>query len=884
MSRPCEKMQNRIVDLMLGVLGQIDRDAVHHHIRGCERCRQFYFSLQRQQDLLGGAGKQLEQDISSRCAETVGIILALPDEALPKPIPVWKTLFFNRTFQFASVACLVVAVLVGFALVMKGGDKESSLAENTADPVKIVSPAEPKPETISKSKSPIRTVVLTEVDIARRKFAAGDVQGLIDLLQNGDEQVQLVAADFLAQIGDQSAMRALLQAAQDWQGPTEENPYIEALRTILARMNPAEPNDTQESKSPVTDTIASTTPNNAIKDTSKKPWPSLSETVTDIHMTATGSGFQSTAQTWIRLPDQLREDGMETDLKIIDDGAQRLELNTKTKVAQFTTSSLNFSPLTEHDLYRMATMFRDGSSFSDIVFERTEDLTHDSTVKYLVTFAGQLQMTAWVNEEYMLPVRVDMEKGLLTLEYNPIPDNVFAMQVPNGYTLADQKQGPGFSGQVVDLSGRTVSGAQVRVRVISPPEWKNNKLMSVSDLEGNFSLEAPSGKDYSDPILLWANIPGEPDFVAWTILAEDLSSYEHFFSGPLPGDPGMETKTSSGSRWIEEVTLVMMPAGKIIGQITDGNGDAVAGAEITARFLFVDRHGIHNPNFDSLPWISSSRSDLRGHYILGQLPVLAADGQYEVQVTAIGYSNTAEVFITEAPLEVKQLDFVLLPAGITVHGVLQDNYGEFLSQRTVHVEVEGHSIKGCQALTDAQGRFRLEGCPVGFALSIVADLQYEYANVNGQPVELDFYPQTRAIVPYEEGITEYEVELVAEKPELAIGAQLMNSAGQPLPLFPVFVKAQEGHFVKTPDNVVALRTDEEGFCKFTDIPNAPGLALICDSQHRMPDDTLSTEQAQQIQEQYKDFRALAVPVEVVSGQNDYFFRVEVLTYQEYGQP
>ncbi|MBN1817860.1 MAG: hypothetical protein JW828_10900 [Sedimentisphaerales bacterium] len=885
MSRPCEKMQYRIAELMLGGLGQIDRDAVHHHIRGCERCRQFYFSLQRQQDLLAGAGKQLDQPISSGCAGTVETILSLPEKALPKPIPVWKNLIFNRIFQIAGAVCLGIAVLAGFAL-WKGNNAADPVPQHSVVSTIIAPVTEPKPESSPKSKPDItsRTVIVpNELDIARQNFAAGDVQGLIELMQKGNEQTRPIAADYLAQIGDQSAIRVLLQAAQDWKGPTAENPYISALRTILARMNPLEATGVQEPNTSSADPAASKQ-DDTVKTLLQKPWPSLSEAVTDIHITATGKEFPPSAQTWIRLPDRLREDGMQPDLNIVDDGTRRLELNTKTKTAQFKSSLLAFYPLTEHDLYRTVTMFRDTSSFSNLVLERTEEPTHDSTVKYLITLAGQIPMTAWVDEEFMLPVRIDTEKGLLTLDYSPIPDGVFSMQVPKGYTLIEEKHGPGFSGRVVDLSGRPVPGAQVRIRAISPTEWKNNKLMAVSDPQGLFVLEGPSGGNFSDPVLVWAQIPGEPDFAAWTILAGDYEPYDPLLGGSIPGDPGREIETSSGSRWFEEIVLVMAPAGKIIGQVVEGRGDAVAGAEIAARLFLVDRHGVANPHLDSLFWTSTTRSDLRGNYILGPLPVLATGGHYEVQVSAAGYSNMAEVFVSETPLEVKQLDFVMLPAGITVSGVLMDNHDRLLGQRTVHIEVQGHSVKGCQTKTDAQGRFRIEGCPVGFILLVVADLQYEYANTGDQPTELDFYPQTRAVLFYEEGIKEYEVQLIAEKPELAIAAQLVNSAGQPLPLFPVFVKAQEGHFVKTPDNVVAMRTDAEGVCKFTDIPNAPGLSLIFDSQYRILDESISAEQAQQIREQYKEYRALAVPVEVVPGQDDYFFRIEILTYQEYGQP
>ncbi len=68
----------------------------------------------------------------------------------------------------------------------------------------------------------------------------GNLAGLIKLLKSEYLQVSILAADYIAQIGDMTALEPLLKASSKWEGSNDDNPYIAAIKMILERTRPVE--------------------------------------------------------------------------------------------------------------------------------------------------------------------------------------------------------------------------------------------------------------------------------------------------------------------------------------------------------------------------------------------------------------------------------------------------------------------------------------------------------------------------------------------------------------------------------------------------------------------------------------------------------------------
>jgi DNA-directed RNA polymerase specialized sigma24 family protein len=77
-----------------------------------------------------------------------------------------------------------------------------------------------------------------DIQLAFELGAAQNIEGLLGILRTGSYPAQIVAAYYLGQFGDKTAIDLLDQAAQKWyaENPMEKNPFIEAIAAIEGRM------------------------------------------------------------------------------------------------------------------------------------------------------------------------------------------------------------------------------------------------------------------------------------------------------------------------------------------------------------------------------------------------------------------------------------------------------------------------------------------------------------------------------------------------------------------------------------------------------------------------------------------------------------------------
>ena len=227
-------------------------------------------------------------------------------------------------------------------------------------------------------------------------------------------------------------------------------------------------------------------------------------------------------------------------------------------------------------------------------------------------------------------------------------------------------------------------------------------------------------------------------------------------------------------------------------------------------------------------------------------------------------------------------------AGIIVSGTVTDNYGQLLVEREVYVRVNGKNYyKACRTKTDERGRFRLVGCPATPDLQIKAELTHNHwpPHEKERYMSYRYHPDVIVGINYETGKTEYEVKLVAERPEIIIDVELKNTAGEPLPYFPVEVRGTPGSISSQwrADKKLNQRTDERGYCRFTEVPNVDSLKLVMWGGDSVWNETLSKEQVEKIQTKYKKYKWTEVPVELISGRKEYKVEVTILTNEEYEQ-
>ncbi|MHC4560755.1 MAG: MSCRAMM family protein, partial [Planctomycetota bacterium] len=487
------------------------------------------------------------------------------------------------------------------------------------------------------------------------------------------------------------------------------------------------------------------------------------------------------------------------------------------------------------------------------------------------------------------------KSGEITCNYEPIADDVFAMVIPEGFTELPRKQRGVMSGKVLDEHEQPVVNAIVYVT----DRTGQFSEQTITDESGHFTFKLPPegvGARLWLPVLLRAFVEGVPDKIAWSIIKDPAGKAEP--GGHIPYDvahidnDGRRLKSANG------ITLRMEPAGTIAGQLTDVDGAPIPNAKVKLlRCEPADKYGNSTPtSIGVLHWdgpgeLGIVRTDENGRYELNNLIQLWKGTRVVIHAEAEGFVSDTASFRTKGPIEYEELDLQLYRAGLTVSGVVVDNYGQLLVEREVYVRFNGKDYyKVCRTRTDKQGKFRLVGCPMTQDLQVKAELSHYHGwgdpgLTKEQRKKYRYYLDKVVDIDYEEGKVEYEVEIVAQRPEIIIDVELKNTAGEPLQYFPVEVRGTPGSISSQwrADKKLEQRTDERGYCRFTKVPDVESLRLVMWGGDSLFNDILSKEEAKKISKEYRKYKWTEVPIELIPGRKEYKVEVTILTSEEYEQ-
>jgi hypothetical protein len=98
------------------------------------------------------------------------------------------------------------------------------------------------PPTATLSTAHSSDKLYEELNEVRQMFAAGDVDGLVAILLQGQfMESKVAAANYLAKIGDLRAVGPLEKLAEEWQGDPADNPFAAAISEIRKRLEEEKP-------------------------------------------------------------------------------------------------------------------------------------------------------------------------------------------------------------------------------------------------------------------------------------------------------------------------------------------------------------------------------------------------------------------------------------------------------------------------------------------------------------------------------------------------------------------------------------------------------------------------------------------------------------------
>lgn len=544
-------------------------------------------------------------------------------------------------------------------------------------------------------------------------------------------------------------------------------------------------------------------------------------------------------ETWLKLPNLYKEDNIAR--MVIDNGIDRLEIDKKNQTAQFSDSRQEFEPLSENHTFNIWREIPE----ANLIKGANEDINADDVKDLVFAFViggENVPAQVWVDGVAGLPLLLEYEAGnkngeqrggSAVFDYQEIADKIFAMNIPAGFEKLPRKEPHVITGKVVDEANEPIEGT-----IVFATETRRKSIgETVTDANGIFEFKL-SIKPY-EPVLM-------PVFIRAYLDDEAIANANI----TLTGRPKEHLSDLRSMR-------------SFAGSNKDGEMGTVTDAD--------------------------------GYYEFVNIPIFPSSSRYTVRVDKTGYVGRNKSIETDEQSSQREheLNVKILEQQVRVSGYLKDNYGKILAERNSRIhakEKSGEIWPAGSTVTDANGFFVVEGCPY-MDLKVTGNLSYNNwpRHEKEKYASFVYYPNVYAFIDSEPNVFEYEVELIAEKPEITLDVWVVDSNDQPLPYFPVKILDELGNI--TPqwqwEKGLEKRTDENGYCRFDEVPKAGKLQMTLYYSTRLHDERTMPKEQRDVIESYRDsysiYRYKSQPVELEQGTKHYEIVVTILTNEEFNE-
>ncbi len=113
MNGPCQQMQDKMADYVLGVLNELEIDALCEHLRECAECTEYMRALEDENRLLVQLGKQVEADMASREDKLIEALNRSEPTVHIEPLSSWRQIMKSPITKLAIAATVIAVVVLG---------------------------------------------------------------------------------------------------------------------------------------------------------------------------------------------------------------------------------------------------------------------------------------------------------------------------------------------------------------------------------------------------------------------------------------------------------------------------------------------------------------------------------------------------------------------------------------------------------------------------------------------------------------------------------------------------------------------------------------------------------------------------------------------------
>lgn len=219
--------------MALGQLPDSEKDTITKHIEDCPRCEALYNNLAKVLNVTEQMRTTVfDEQLCDNAKDRLFTSIKSEQTAQPEHIDfgIWRTIMKNPLIKIAAAALIIFAVGLAISIWPKHQEDKPFVTETQNTTQKNV--------TSNKIKQEIK-LATTEDNILQRQlkdaeamFAAADTKGLIEMLKTGEYEAKVAAANYLAQLGDVSAIEPLETTAEQYAGTSQDQPFVDAAEQL----------------------------------------------------------------------------------------------------------------------------------------------------------------------------------------------------------------------------------------------------------------------------------------------------------------------------------------------------------------------------------------------------------------------------------------------------------------------------------------------------------------------------------------------------------------------------------------------------------------------------------------------------------------------------
>ena len=208
MDENCIKIREQIPELLGEGLSPEKAVELEQHRSQCQACNEYFQALEADDRLLSEFTESLQPNVARLENITMDELRRRKLAGAIKTTSIGKRILSKKAAQIAAAILIVAGILVGVMIFSNFGKR----------PAEIVISQPKEPEAIqtepSRQDDPsLESVVETELLELRQMIETSDINGVMTMLQAGQPQTKIAAANYLSGIGDERAIGVLAQFA-----------------------------------------------------------------------------------------------------------------------------------------------------------------------------------------------------------------------------------------------------------------------------------------------------------------------------------------------------------------------------------------------------------------------------------------------------------------------------------------------------------------------------------------------------------------------------------------------------------------------------------------------------------------------------------------------